>query len=148
MERRARYGYSQDAENRRRALLWRRGCEGIAILLAAFLLVAVYQRITAPHATTVAIDRNAPAIAADDLRVIDGDTISVYRSKPNVRLVGLNAPETYRAECPAELDLGERATRRLKDIVSAGNLSFQYCPPSAVLRQKGRIEEGSVSGSS
>jgi endonuclease YncB( thermonuclease family) len=77
-----------------------------------------------------------PAIAEpidpSDIRVIDGDTIRVYHQQPNVRLVGFNAPETRNAECPGELELGSRATRRLRDIIRAGNFDFTYikcsCP--------------------
>jgi endonuclease YncB( thermonuclease family) len=64
--------------------------------------------------------------------VIDGDTIRVYHQQPNVRLVGFNAPETRRAECDAEADLGAKATRRLRDLIREGNLEFNYvkcsCP--------------------
>jgi endonuclease YncB( thermonuclease family) len=79
----------------------------------------------------------APAFAApinpDDIRVIDGDTIRVHNQKPNVRLVGFNAPETRRAQCEPERALGGKATRRLRDLVRAGNLEFEFvacsCPP-------------------
>ena len=79
---------------------------------------------------------SAPAIAesidSDDVRVIDGDTIRVYHQQPDVRLVGFNAPETRRAACEAERQLGAKATRRLRDLVLAGNLDFEYvdcsCP--------------------
>jgi len=53
--------------------------------------------------------------------------------QPNVRLVGFNAPETRRAACDAERQLGAKATRRLRDLVRAGDLDFVYvacsCPP-------------------
>ena len=75
---------------------------------------------------------NAEPIDPTDIRVIDGDTIRVYHAQPNVRLVGFNAPETRRAECPAEFELGSRATRRLRDLIKDGNLDFEYvrcsCP--------------------
>jgi endonuclease YncB( thermonuclease family) len=59
------------------------------------------------------------------VRVIDGDTIRVFNRKPNVRLVGFNAPETRRAQCDVERELGDRATRRLRDLVRAGDLDFE-----------------------
>src|ERR1700730_8577492 len=53
--------------------------------------------------------------------------------RPNVRLVGFNAPETRRASCDAERELGAKATRRVRDLVRAGNLDFEFvacsCPP-------------------
>jgi len=74
----------------------------------------------------------AEPIDPSDIRVIDGDTIRVYHQQPNVRLVGFNAPETRRAECEAEAELGAKATRRLRDLIRAGNLDFIYvkcsCP--------------------
>jgi endonuclease YncB( thermonuclease family) len=74
----------------------------------------------------------AEPIDPSDVRVIDGDTIRVYHEQPNVRLVGFNAPETRNAACVEEAELGAKATRRLRDLIRAGNLEFQYvrcsCP--------------------
>src|SRR5262249_47463687 len=92
------------------------------------------------HATAISLLLATPAIAEpidpSDIRVIDGDTIRVYHQQPNVRLVGFNAPETRRAECEAEAELGARATRRLRDLIRAGNLDFIYvkcsCPPQTL----------------
>ena len=80
----------------------------------------------------LATQANTEPINPSDIRVIDGDTIRVYHQHPNVRLVGFNAPETRNAACHAEFELGSKATRRLRDIVKAGNLTFEYvrcsCP--------------------
>lgn len=68
-----------------------------------------------------------------DVRVLDGDTIRVHQKKPDVRLVGFNAPETRRARCEAERKLGAAATRRLRELVRAGKLDLELvrcsCPP-------------------
>jgi endonuclease YncB( thermonuclease family) len=76
----------------------------------------------------------AEPIDPQDIRVIDGDTIRAYHEPPDVRLVGFNAPETRNAACTAEAELGARATRRLRDLIRAGNLDFTYvrcsCPPA------------------
>ena len=66
----------------------------------------------------------AESIEPDQVRVIDGDTIRVYNKRPNVRLVGFNAPETRRAQCEAERELGAKATRRVRDLVKAGTLDY------------------------
>jgi endonuclease YncB( thermonuclease family) len=66
----------------------------------------------------------AEPIQSGDVRVLDGDTIRVFGRQPDVRLVGLNAPETIRAECDAERRLGDIATRRLRAIVRAGSLDL------------------------
>jgi endonuclease YncB( thermonuclease family) len=71
-------------------------------------------------------------IAADQVHVVDGDTVRIYHEKPDVRLVGFNAPETRRARCPAERKLGDRATRRLREIIRSETLDFDFvdcsCP--------------------
>ena len=61
------------------------------------------------------------------IQVIDGDTIrmgfTVYR------LVGFDAPETGRnAQCDREQKLGNDATRRLRQLVTQGGLSFTRVP--------------------
>src|SRR3954454_12073720 len=77
------------------------------------------------------IARAAP-IDAIEVSVIDGDTIRVHHKQPNVRLVGFNAPETRNAVCEAERALGDKATRRVRELVRAGHLDFQLvacsCP--------------------
>jgi micrococcal nuclease len=50
--------------------------------------------------------------------VIDGDTIRYGGAK--IRLADLNAPEVSRAQCAAELELGERTTHRLVELMNAG----------------------------
>jgi endonuclease YncB( thermonuclease family) len=66
--------------------------------------------------------------------VIDGDTVSLNDGRPNVRLVGFNAPETgSRARCETERQKGEAAKRRLRELASSGRPDFQQvacsCPP-------------------
>src|SRR5215475_3442363 len=72
-------------------------------------------------------------LTPDVVRVIDGDTIRIGHQKPDIRLVGFNAPETRRAQCKAERRLGDRATARLRDLVRSSKLDFEFvacsCPP-------------------
>jgi endonuclease YncB( thermonuclease family) len=65
------------------------------------------------------------AMMPSRILVLDGDTIRIDNSKPDVRLVGFNAPETRRPQCSAERDLGEAATRRLRQLVNGGSLNFK-----------------------
>jgi endonuclease YncB( thermonuclease family) len=67
-------------------------------------------------------------ITSDQVRVIDGDTIRIGHQKPDIRLVGFNAPETRRAICEFERQLGGKATRRLRDLVQSSQLDFQFVP--------------------
>ena len=53
--------------------------------------------------------------------VVDGDTIWLDGQK--IRVADIDAPETHPPRCPAEAALGERATRRLHQLVNAGPLT-------------------------
>jgi endonuclease YncB( thermonuclease family) len=66
----------------------------------------------------------AEPIEADQVRVIDGDTVRLFHRQPDVRLVGFNAPETKRAQCDTEHQLGDKATRRVRDLLRDGPLDF------------------------
>jgi endonuclease YncB( thermonuclease family) len=73
----------------------------------------------------VGVVSSAP-IESDEVRVIDGDTIRIHHQQPDVRLVGFNAPETRRAQCDFERDLGGKATARLRDLVRSTRLDFEF----------------------
>jgi endonuclease YncB( thermonuclease family) len=60
----------------------------------------------------------AETISRDQVHLIDGDTVRLFNMKPDVRLVGFNAPETRRAKCEYERQLGDQATRRVRDLVA------------------------------
>ncbi len=55
--------------------------------------------------------------------VVDGDTLWLNGEK--VRVADIDAPETHPPRCDAEADLGNRATRRLADLVNAGPFEAQ-----------------------
>ncbi|MFM5895082.1 MAG: thermonuclease family protein [Novosphingobium sp.] len=50
--------------------------------------------------------------------VVDGDTFWLYGEK--VRIADINAPETHSAGCAEEQALGDKATRRLINLLNAG----------------------------
>lgn len=58
-------------------------------------------------------------ITASMIYVIDGDTIDIDGER--YRLVGFDTPETYRAECESEKQLGEQATWRLRALIAGAN---------------------------
>ena len=77
---------------------------------------------------------NSTAVrAAISVRVIDGDTISLDDGRPNVRLVGYNAPETgSRARCEAERQKGEAAKQRFANSsATAGRTSVKLHVPAS-----------------
>ena len=55
--------------------------------------------------------------------VVDGDTIW-YRGV-KIRLADINAPEISTPACPAEAERGERATRRLTELLNAGRFALE-----------------------
>lgn len=71
-------------------------------------------------------------VTAERLRVIDGDTValagvrvdlgpvSLPPDEVSVRLLGYDTPETRRAECAAEAELGHAATAELEDMIASG----------------------------
>ena len=85
-------------------------------------------------ATVIRRDRRRPGllvagpspevISRDQVHVIDGDTVRLFNMKPDVRLVGFNAPETRRAKCEYERQLGDQATRRVRDLVHSEVLAL------------------------
>ena len=108
--------------------------------VCAFIGYAAVQVATVlndkPSATPTLVQSKAASSSASPVSVyvIDGDTVSLNDGRPNVRLVGINAPETgSRARCEAERQKGEAATRRLRELVSTGRPDFQQiacsCPP-------------------
>jgi len=74
-------------------------------------------------ATSVA---NASPVNSGQVEVLDGDTIRIIGE--TFRLVGFDAPETYRAQCPSERELGNRATFRLRQLVADGGLDLERVP--------------------
>ena len=50
--------------------------------------------------------------------VIDGDTFKLGKRK--IRIVGIDAPEIYRASCPEEAKLGAAATAELMRLLNQG----------------------------
>jgi endonuclease YncB( thermonuclease family) len=98
----------------------------VGALMLALAIAWYVARVASDVTTTV-----ATKITPGTIQVVDGDTI---RTRGLVyRLVGFDAPETYQAKCPQERALGERATARLRMIVSRSALELTEvrcsCPP-------------------
>src|SRR5688572_29636251 len=55
--------------------------------------------------------------------VVDGDTIWLGGEK--IRVADIDAPETHEPRCAAEQKLGDRATRRLQQLLNNGAISLQ-----------------------
>ena len=55
--------------------------------------------------------------------VIDGDTF--YLGNEPIRIADIDAPETHPSRCAREAELGERATRRLQELLNSGRLTIR-----------------------
>jgi micrococcal nuclease len=55
--------------------------------------------------------------------VVDGDTFWLNGEK--VRIADINAPETHQAGCPEERALGQKAARRLTQLLNAGSFTLE-----------------------
>jgi endonuclease YncB( thermonuclease family) len=54
--------------------------------------------------------------------VVDGDTIWLKGQK--IRIADIDAPETHDYRCASEKALGDRATRRLHDLLESGPITL------------------------
>jgi endonuclease YncB( thermonuclease family) len=55
--------------------------------------------------------------------VVDGDTIWLKGEK--IRIADIDAPETHDYRCSSEKELGDRATRRLHDLLESGTIGLR-----------------------
>ena len=68
---------------------------------------------------SVSAPRSHQVQGPSSLIVVDGDTVKAPFGV-KYRLVGFDAPETWRPECDAEAELGEKATKRLEELIASG----------------------------
>src|SRR5690349_6321679 len=96
---------------------WRRTAITCVVAIATLIVGGAFlPKVTGP--------RNVITTSAADLRVLDGDTVS-FRGT-SYRLVGFDAPETNsRAKCDSERALGVRATARVQDLISSGDIDLR-----------------------
>lgn len=110
---------------------WRPGL--LALFTAAALLGALYG--AGGFDGLQAIDEAEAAQAGQRIRfgycftgggdncVVDGDTIWLDGVK--IRIADIDAPETHDYRCASEKELGDRATRRLHDLLDSGTIRLQ-----------------------
>lgn len=77
--------------------------------------------------------------------VVDGDTF--WMGGVKIRVADIDAPETHPSRCAHEADLGDRATRRLQELLNEGDIELQtplgqdkdrYGRSLRIVRQNGR----------
>jgi len=78
------------------------------------------------------------ALGAEPLIVaVDGDTIHVDDER--IRIVGLDAPETYQARCDSERQRGHRATAHLRRLLAGGAVTIRRQGRDRYGRSLGRV---------
>lgn len=65
----------------------------------------------------------AALCTAEPLRVIDGDTVVIDREI--IRLLDIDAPETFKHRCPAELEAGRAAKVALEALVAGKRVTIE-----------------------
>lgn len=74
----------------------------------------------------LALPAIAEPVEPGAIAVVDGDTLQLHGR--SVRLVGFDAPETWKARCESEHALGNRATARMRELVAGGGLDLNLIP--------------------
>jgi len=95
------------------------GLAAFALILlgAAFAGPSLLEQTARAEPTETGAKSTAPP---RDIRVIDGDTIEDMRADITYRIVNIDTPETgSRAQCAAERDLGNQATRQARALITA-----------------------------
>lgn len=88
-------------------------------------LLAALALITAIVAGAV----RAETVDGRRIVIIDGDTVALPGNpSERVRLLDIDAPESWRASCEAELRAGLRAKERLAALLRAGPVTIERCP--------------------
>jgi endonuclease YncB( thermonuclease family) len=80
-----------------------------------FLLIAAALTTAMPSARAETVDGRRIAI-------IDGDTINVHGER--IRILNIDAPESFRSRCEAELKLALRTKERLAELLRAGPVAI------------------------
>lgn len=86
-----------------------------AFVYSSLLLACLYTVATAWEPDSLTAQTTDP----DRIEVVDGDTIRIGDDR--YRLLGFDTPETRFAQCESERDLGNQATRRLKQLIATGS---------------------------
>lgn len=84
-------------------------------------------KVLAALVATLAIMASARAETVEGRRiyVIDGDTVAIHGQKQRIRLLDIDAPETYKPRCERERILGLRAKERLIQLVRDQDISIE-----------------------
>jgi hypothetical protein len=82
-----------------------------------------------------------PAHAAN-INLVDGDTIKIGRD--TIRIVEIDAPETYKPRCERERILGYETKERLRQLLDAGDVTYEPTGIDRYGRTLARVYAGGV----
>ncbi|WP_158032200.1 thermonuclease family protein [Rhizobium rhizosphaerae] len=87
-------------------------------MIVWLMLIAISMLLIARCAGAVEICSGGHRAERKVTCVVDGDTI--WQRGLKMRLLDIDAPETFGAECPREKALGEKAKLRLQELMGGG----------------------------
>lgn len=120
--------------NRRRPARRTTGRDVTAMIVAGLIGGAAWTMLAEPAVPDGVLTTSAPATAAPARAfaichsgggrdcVVDGDTFWMDGIK--IRIADIDTPETHPARCSHEAELGEAATRRLRELLSGGAIEL------------------------
>ncbi|MEM8970874.1 MAG: thermonuclease family protein [Pseudomonadota bacterium] len=118
----------------------------IAPMVVVFAIATFAGTFYGLLATRKALADATITVPASKIYVHDGDTVEFAGT--SYRLIGFDAPETYRAKCPAEYALGQKAGRRLRQLIDEnGSIELEVKPRVDHYGRKlafGRVDAGSI----
>jgi endonuclease YncB( thermonuclease family) len=106
------------------------------IAVAAALAAIIVALAAGPVAAGRPIEASRPAAIV----IIDGDTISLAGER--IRLLDIDAPESFRSRCEAELELGLKAKQRLRQLVDVGPIRVERHGRDRYGRTLARVQAG------
>ena len=121
MQPRSKRGYARSRGTQRGWLHY--GLVAVAALVVAqsqglLHLPGVSQAMLAPRSAPVTASFSFCHSGGGTNCVVDGDTF--YLGGQKIRIADIDAPETHDYRCASELERGQRATRRLQDLLNSG----------------------------
>lgn len=128
------------SHNRKRPLDWRERMEkkprpSLLRVAGAGLIAGGLIAVAFIYAPGLVIPTPNPPMPADRIEfgicsvgggvncVVDGDTF--WMGGQRIRIADIDAPETHPPRCPAEAELGNRATIRLRELLNAGPVALE-----------------------
>lgn len=97
----------------------------VALVFGLFMVVEGVSSLWQPSSSSTLLSVSSDLSSKPPrFTVTDGDTIHISGEDNGTRLVGFNTPEKFSPQCDREEQLGDRATARLKELVSTSTISL------------------------